>query len=586
MTLPRLITIPAFAAALVASAWAAPAAAAAVACTNGMADGHACRRIGLESRLTVSQLAYGELNDVWGWTDPVGGREYALVGATEGTVFVDITDAANPRIVGRLPAHENISAPAREAKALLCKAGAGTGSGGAQPLHEDECGGDSSWRNIKVYRDHAYIGSESAGHGLQIFDLTLLRGFPSGSPVQRFDETNHYGGFGHSHTLIVNEQTGFLYAVGSDTFSGGPHIVDLADPADPVAAGGYAGDGYSHEILCVVYAGPDTRYTGREICFGSNTDTLTILDVTNKGAIVQISRTGYGQVGYTHQGWLTADHGYMFMNDELDELNTHERTRTLVWDLSNLQAPVVADQILQPRFSIDHNNYLHQGFVYQSDYTSGLVILDARDPLHAFEVAYFDTSPANDDPIFDGTWSNYPWFASGVVAVSDISRGLYLLRPQLGGATQDARLTLQPGSLASQARVAVEMPGGIGQITMSVGPGARFFGLEKSPPSLAGCVARNPQVFVCTNPGSASFSLGLELASIGSGAVPTEVVIMISGDGDETAPSDNRVQASVIAPVVPGSGSGGGGGGVPDPILLAIVAAFVVRGLRRNRSHP
>ena len=63
----------------------------------------------------------------------------------------------------------------------------------------------------------------------------------------------------------------------------------------------------------MVYAGPDARYTGRQICFGSNTDTLTIIDVTDKNNIVQVSRTSYAGVGYTHQGWLTADQRYFFM---------------------------------------------------------------------------------------------------------------------------------------------------------------------------------------------------------------------------------------------------------------------------------
>jgi hypothetical protein len=31
-------------------------------------------------------------NDIWGWTDPLDGREYALVGRNDGTAFVDVTD--------------------------------------------------------------------------------------------------------------------------------------------------------------------------------------------------------------------------------------------------------------------------------------------------------------------------------------------------------------------------------------------------------------------------------------------------------------------------------------------------------------
>ena len=75
----------------------------------------------------------------------------------------------------------------------------------------------------------------------------------------------------------------------------------------------------THDAQCIIYAGPDTAYTGREICFAYNEDTLTIVDVTDKSAPVQISRTGYNNRQYTHQGWVTDDHAWLLMDDELDE---------------------------------------------------------------------------------------------------------------------------------------------------------------------------------------------------------------------------------------------------------------------------
>ena len=44
-------------------------------------------------------------------------------------------------------------------------------------------------------------------------------------------------------------------------------------------------------------------------------------------------------------------------------------------------------------------------------------------------VAFFDTVPTDDDQTaFGGTWSNYPYFESGVIAVSSWNEGLFLLR--------------------------------------------------------------------------------------------------------------------------------------------------------------
>ncbi len=42
-------------------------------------------------------------NDIWGWADPMTGREYALMGMTDGTAFVDVTDPDNPAVLGKLP---------------------------------------------------------------------------------------------------------------------------------------------------------------------------------------------------------------------------------------------------------------------------------------------------------------------------------------------------------------------------------------------------------------------------------------------------------------------------------------------------
>ena len=560
------ITVLAFALALLAPvAGAGPAT-----CSGGSANGHACERIDFVARLDTATLGYGDLNDVWGWTDPLDGREYALVGAVAGTVFVDITDAANPRIVGRLPAHENIG----PAPVVGCKATVSAPPAGPRPAH-DGCGGNSSWRNIKVYADHAYVGSESAGHGLQVFDLTQLRAFPPGSPVQAFDETTHYGAFGHSHTIWIDQASGFLYAVGSDTFAGGPHFVDLSNPANPVAAGGYAADGYSHEIICQVYSGPDLAYTGRQICIGSNEDTLTILDVTNKSTPVLLARVGYAGSGYTHQGSLTTDQRYMFVNDELDELDTGERTRTLVWDLGDLNAPVLVQQIHQPRFVIDHNLYLHQGYMFQSNYTAGLVVYDARDPLAAFEVGYFDTHPADDIAQFDGTWSNYPFFASGVVAVSDITRGLYLLRPQLGGAAEDAKVVVTAGGTTGTQFV-ITAPSET-YASFSVGAGAQIADLTLVPANTAitGCEA-SARVWRCGFAASAApFSVEIDVTSDG-GATPLAVV-MVAGSGDETAPIDNRVSSFISPTVVVTPTSGGGGAVAPWLVLLLALGAAATR---------
>ncbi|HYN84911.1 MAG TPA: choice-of-anchor B family protein, partial [Pyrinomonadaceae bacterium] len=378
-------------------------------CVDGSAATFPCHNVDLASFLPLAEIGGGTANDVWGWTDPQTGREYALLGRSNGVSFVDITTPEQPLYLGNLPTHTV----------------------------------ESLWRGLKVYRNHLYVLSEAAGHGLQVFDLTRLRNVTS--PPVNFTETAHYAGFTSAHTLAVNEETGFAYAAGTQpnaslpqgagTCTGrGLHVVNLQNPSAPAFAGCVDADGYTHETQCVVYRGPDSEHRGREICFNSNEDTLTIVDVTDKTKPEQLSRTDYEGRGYTHQGWLTGDHRNFLLDDELDERNLGMNTRTFVWDVTDLDAPSVRAVHQGVSTAIDHNLYVRGRFAFESNYRSGLRVLDASGAGSGqlSEVAFFDVYPVDDQPMFNGSWSNYPFFASGTVVASGIEQGLFVLRPRVG----------------------------------------------------------------------------------------------------------------------------------------------------------
>ena len=193
----------------------------------------------------------------------------------------------------------------------------------------------SPWRDIKTYQDHAFIVADNVpSHGMQIFDLTRLR---SAIPGTTFTADHRYTGINSAHNVVINEETGFAYLVGGDRCAGGLEMADIRDPANVVDAGCFSSDGYTHDAQCVVYRGPDLEHQGKEICFASNEDTLTIVDVTDKTSPSQISRTSYfaaGETGYVHQGWLTPDQAFFLQDDELDERNQGHTTRTYVWNVS------------------------------------------------------------------------------------------------------------------------------------------------------------------------------------------------------------------------------------------------------------
>jgi choice-of-anchor B domain-containing protein len=386
---------------------------AATPCVNGFAGAYPCSNVDLLAFMPLSSIGGGNGNDIWGWTDPLTNREYAIMGRTSGTSFVDITDPENPVYLGNLPTHQF----------------------------------NSTWRDIKVYANHAFIVSEASGHGMQVFDLTQLRNVVT--PPVTFSANTRYTGFGNAHNIVINEESGFAYAVGTSTCGQGLHMVNIQTPTSPTFAGCFSADGYTHDAQCVIYTGPDASHQGKEVCFNANEDTLTIVDVTNKAAPIQLSRTGYAGSRYTHQGWLDESQTYFLMNDELDEQFFGHNTRTYVWDVSNLDAPVLLGSYTSTAPAIDHNLYIKGDYVYQSNYRAGLRILQAHDYAsnQLEEVGYFDIYPLNNNPNFNGSWSNYPYFASGVVVVSGIEQGLFIVRPQLA----EYGVALSPAAAASGA---------------------------------------------------------------------------------------------------------------------------------------
>ena len=347
-------------------------------------------------------------NDIWGWTDPASNREYVMMGLDSKTSFIDVTDPVNPIHLADLKTATS----------------------------------SSQWRDVKIYKNYAFIVSEAWSHGMQIFDLHRLRSM-NGETVQRVEPDMRYRDFGNAHNIFINEETGFGYAVGTSTCDGGLHIMDLRTPLVPrflncVGRGVYEvprkhGDAYTHDVQCVVYKGVDTRYVGREICVSSNEDTVNIVDVTDKSAPKQIGVASYDGVKYTHQGWLTEDHRYFLLGDELDESRLKVNTKTFIWDFSDLENPINFAIHTHETKAIDHNMYVKDGYVYQANYNAGLRILSLENIEEGklSEVGFLDTMPNRDSARFEGVWSIFPFFSSGTVAIAGIDGVLYLTRPQL-----------------------------------------------------------------------------------------------------------------------------------------------------------
>jgi len=367
-------------------------------CEDGFAGVYPCSGYDLQAIVSLETFRANSGNDSWGWTDPQTGKEYAIMGLDDGTAFIDISVPDQPVYLGKL------------ATATV----------------------PSSWRDVKVFQNHAFIVSEAASHGMQVFDLTRLRNVPS---KQNFTADARFTGFGNAHNIAINEASGFAYVIGSSLYEGGPAFIDVNDPLNPTLEGGFSDESYSHDAHIVTYNGPDQDHHGKEILFGSNSDggdnnQVVIVDVTDKSAPTLISNMSYSNGGYTHQGWLAEDHQYYYLGDELDEINYGGRTKTLVFDLEDLDNPILHHTYLGATNAIDHNGYTKNNSFFIANYTAGFREINTINIASGAmeEEGFFDTYPSNNNANFNGVWSIYPYFESGVIVISDINTGLYLVK--------------------------------------------------------------------------------------------------------------------------------------------------------------
>ncbi|TVP58086.1 MAG: choice-of-anchor B family protein [Gemmatimonadales bacterium] len=382
-----------------------------VMCEGGKAAIYDCENVEILSFLPLPDIG-GErgirMNDTWGWHDEETGREIVLAGRTDGVAFVDITDPSNPVYLGE----------------VLRTEGSPT----------------AAWRDFKVFNDHAFIVADASGqHGMQVFNLRRLDEF-DGEPIT-WEPDLTYDRIHSAHNIGLNPETGYVYIVGAsqggETCGGGLHMVDVNDPMNPQFAGCFAdpqtgrtGTGYSHDVQCVTYRGPDDRYFEREICMGSNETHLSVADVTDKENPIAVSRAAYPNVGYVHQGWFDEDHRYFYMQDELALMGgLIDNTRTVIFDLVDLEDPQVVGEFFFDSRAVSHNLYIVGDLMYEANYSSGLRIVDISDRENPQEVGYIDTAPTHEqEPMFEGAWSTYPFFESGSISISSIGEGLFIVR--------------------------------------------------------------------------------------------------------------------------------------------------------------
>ena len=397
---------------------------------------YSCLNYDLMGHVSLKEMDAEKGNDCWGWTDQTNGREYAIMGLNNGTAFIDITDPTKPIYLGKLPPTT----------------------------------ADSQWRDMKVYNDHVYIVSEALDYGLQVFDLTKLRGLES---KQVFSSDYIENSFGNAHNIAINEETGYAYIAGAG--NKGIYAFNISNPLAPKLELEGSEFGYSHDAHIVNYNGPDNRYDNDEIYIGSNEDRVIIVNVSDKSNPKLISEFKYDEKvinndQYTHQAWLTKDHKYLLLGDEADELEKDcfkkyypdcdlvDNIKTYVIDIEDLEDPKLHFVYKTDLDGIDHNGYVKDYKFYLASYTNGLRVIDILniDQKNISEIGFFNTYHPDDhsgviektsstkwsDPgdhdgskggnveSFNGAWSVYPYFKTENIIVSDMKSGLFIVKKQ------------------------------------------------------------------------------------------------------------------------------------------------------------
>ena len=391
----------------------------ATACVGGSANGFPCDGVDLVAHV-ADRTPAARGADIWGFLDLNTNREYAIMGYSTGTAVYDVTDAENPREVGFIN------------------------------------GQATTWRDIKVYQSwnaaearwnaYAYVTADNALDGLVIIDLTEL--------PHRISTVGYSSDFSEAHNvyttktdfstgLALTDDAPLLVIAGSNLSDGRFRTYSLDNPSSPsfisapATPAGQPGNDrlYMHDAASMLIK--DSRKDSQcvnaaampycDVLFDFNETSADIWDVTDPANPVRLSRTPYGNSGYTHSGWGSEDQGTLFVQDELDERDRGLPTTLRAFSIADLANPVLIDTWTGPTGAIDHNGFVRGNRYYMSNYARGLTILDISNPTNLQVSGYFDSYPSTDNTGFPGAWGTYPFLPSGNILISDIDSGLYVV---------------------------------------------------------------------------------------------------------------------------------------------------------------
>lgn len=315
-------------------------------------------------------------NDIWGYTDSLG-REYAVLGIRTGIALYSLENPRDPRLVKFIP------------------------------------GASSIWRDMKSYGNYIYALADRGEDGILAINMEKA---PSEITFQFHKPTINTTPLNRCHNIYIDEK-GVMYLSGCNINNGGVLIFDVASTKGIPKFINGTNSRYSHDNFCR----GDTLWSA-DVYLGE----FSVLDVSQKTA-PKIMATQPTSSRFTHNCWLSDDGRYLFTTDE-KTLGTVD-----AYDVSKLSDIRFLDKFMPANAALNraipHNTHYYKGFLVTSWYTEGVIITDAHRPQNLVETGSYDTYLENKQG-FEGCWGAFPNLPSGILLASDISTGLYVLKPE------------------------------------------------------------------------------------------------------------------------------------------------------------
>ena len=294
----------------------------------------------------------------------INGGEYAVIGSTMGAHIIDVTNPSQSYEAAFVP-------------------GAFQGS---LVTHRDYFHMDN----------YLYAVCDQGSSTLQIIDLSNLP-----NSVTIIYDTDSL--ISTTHNIFIDTLNKKLYTTSGKVF-------DISDPINPSFL--FHMGFFYHDL----YVENDTGYFN---CFSNG---LQIYEMTTNSPQYLGSLTSYPDQGTNHSGWKK-DSIYI-MADENGGLSLKVID---VSDLNNLQVIALFNSGVLPSPAVPHNLIIRDNFVYVSYYCDGLQVFDISNPNNPIKAGYYDTYPSIYCSGFKGNWGVDPQLPSGIILVSDVQSGLFIL---------------------------------------------------------------------------------------------------------------------------------------------------------------